>query len=290
MDMLAFDAKKFVRLALRSIVVCFLVIVVSALMMVKPAQASGNVPPLLDYCLWSSLNPWVRPTCGFATADAACAVVGLPASANGGCPGGYYYWTVTSTLSCPANSTGTPEINPAYCTCNSPTAADPVNYVPDAAGTNCVAAVCPVADPLKPLDPAVQPYEDGLVDMGNETQATREGAACIVREARARHLHPQIVSGYRPPAYQTHLREVYDKWQLLKDNNDSVCADTKRQVEIEFMKHSPFAHQPGNTSRHSTGRAVDIHLSDYTDADTIAAGCSMSRPVANDRSHFVSPR
>jgi len=132
--------------------------------------------------------------------------------------------------------------------------------------------------------------------MANETQATREGAACIVREARARYLSPQIASGYRPPAYQTHIREVYDKWQLLENNNDSVCADTKRQVENEFNKHSPFSHQPGNTSPHSSGRAVDIHLSDYTDADTIAAGCTiagggtMSRPVPNDRSHFESPR
>lgn len=157
-------------------------------------------------------------------------------------------------------------------------------------GSSCTRDVaCPVA-PLHPLDPAVQPYEDGLIDMASETQATRDGAACIVREARARRIYPQIVSGYRPPAYQTHIREVYDKWQLLKNNNDLACADTKSQVETEFDYHSPFAHQPGNTSRHSSGRAVDIHLSDYTVADTIAAGCNMSRPVANDRSHFESPR
>ena len=181
----------------------------------------------------------------------------------------------TSCVStCPAHASGTP------CACDA-------GYVFDASRTSCV-STCPVAS-LKPLDPAVQPYEDGLIDMANETQATRDGAACIVRVARARHLSPRITSGYRPPAYQTHIREVYDQWQLLKNNNDAACADTKRKVEIEFDHHD-FAHQPGNTSRHESGRAVDIHLSDYTVADTIAAGCNMSRPVPNDRVHFESPR
>lgn len=92
------------------------------------------------------------------------------------------------------------------------------------------------------------------------------------------------------------IREVYDKWQLLENNYDAGCADIKSQVKTEFDRHAPFAHQPGNTSPHSTGLAVDISLTDYAAADTIASGCmvtgggAMSRPVANDRSHFVSPR
>ena len=71
---------------------------------------------------------------------------------------------------------------------------------------------------------------------------------------------------------------------------------TKLQVEVEFMYHSKFAHQPGLTSRHSSGLAVDISLSSYTDADTIAPGCAvagggaMSRPVSGDRSHFCITR
>jgi hypothetical protein len=204
------------------------------------------------------------------------------------------YYTTCPEHSKPAGSA---------CACNGlsdndPNASNPINYVPDEPlRTSCVPAapaVCTVnnvnVNKLTPLDPAVQPYEDGLIDMTNETQATRDGAACIVRVARARRLRPQIESGYRPPAYQTHIREVYDKWQLLQNNNDAACADTKSQVKVEFKKHSKFAHQPGNTSHHSSKQAVDIHLSDYTDADTIAAGCNMSRPVANDRSHFESPR
>ena len=187
---------------------------------------------------------------------------------------------IVTPSSCPSSTyAGFP------CTCKD-------DYQPDPFHVSCVpvpVAACTV-DQLKPLDPAMKPYEDGLIDLTNVTNATRAGAACIVREARARHLYPQIESGYRPPEYQTHIREVFDKWQLLRDNNDSVCADTKIQVELEYMHHSPFSHQPGETSHHSSRLAVDIHLSDYTDADTIATVCNMSRPVANDRSHFESQR
>lgn len=207
------------------------------------------------------------------------------------------------TISCSTNST----LSNSACTCNE-------GYAPDSAGTSCVpvdqcqppdvidpstgqCVRCPI-DPLTPLDPAMQPYEDGLVDMENATQATRDGAACIVRSARAHRprINATLVSGYRPQAYQTHIREVYDKWQLLENNNGAECADVKSQIKTEYDHHGPFAHQPGNTSRHSTGRAVDISLTNYADADTIAAGCvvtgggAMSRPVANDRSHFESPR
>ena len=188
-------------------------------------------------------------------------------------------------VTCPAHSSPSASSN-ITCTCNP-------NFKPDPTATSCVPdATCkiPGLTPLEPLDPAVQPYEDGLIDMDNLTQATRDGAACIVRVARAGRLRPRITSGYRPPAYQTHIRAVYDNWQLLENNNDAACADTKRKVKIEFDHHGPFAHQPGRTSRHPARRAVDISLLNYSNADTIAAGCTMSRTVSNDRVHFESPR
>ncbi|MBI3479073.1 MAG: D-alanyl-D-alanine carboxypeptidase family protein [Nitrosomonadales bacterium] len=176
--------------------------------------------------------------------------------------------------------------------CPVPTTRSEIPYTPNPDGQTCSRSnACPV-DPLTPIDPAVQPYENGFKDMINVTQATRDGAACIARAARAHRprIIARLVSGYRPPAYQTHIREVYDKWQLLMNNNDAACADIKRQVKAEFKYHSKFSHQPGKTSPHSSGRAVDIGLSDYKDADTIAAGCAMFRTVPNDRSHFESPR
>ena len=176
---------------------------------------------------------------------------------------------------CPPNSV----LSGTSCICS-------VTYIENSTKTACeIPPNCPVAE-LKPLDPAVQRYEGDLPDMDNVTDATRAGAACIMRAARGRHITSRIISGYRPPAYQTHLLEVYDKSQLLKNNNDLACADIKAQVEVEFNHHRPFAHRPGETSRHSTGRAVDISLSSYATADEIAAGCGMSRAVPNDRVHF----
>jgi hypothetical protein len=314
MDTPAFAATRFVRPALR-VALLYISIIMISMAMVKPAQASGNLstPPSLQYsvsewvtavntnpgtlspvfvytstpisCSNSSLD--VLATCVAAAAGGAVWYYSYDGNFTGGNPDGFTD-AIASHLGCPEHAQPT---STTTCTCNNPTALDSINYVPDSTGTSCMpAAVCPVGK-LKPMDPAMQPYEDGIIDMTSETQATRDGATCIVREARTRHLSPRIASGYRPPAYQTHIREVYDKWQLLENNNDSVCADTKRQVEIEYKRHSKFSHQPGNTSRHSSGRAVDIHLSAYTDADIIAAGCnSMSRPVANDRSHFESSR
>jgi hypothetical protein len=293
---------KFVNLLL--IVIC----VLFSLLCVRPAHAAGNVATMT---VWNTIGVYAVSQCNtpvtynptYSAAGLCVENVYMSYNCSGTAGNCISNWVITSitptsatecyTINsmdeciialakqavCPSNSSGSP------CTCNT-------SFEPDATGTSCVpvpVATCPV-HPLNPLDPAAQPYEDGLVDMANETDATRAGAACIVREARARHLHPQIESGYRPPEYQTHIREVYDKWQLLQDNNDSVCADTKVQVELEYMHHSPFSHQPGETSLHSSRLAVDIHLSDYTDADTIAAGCNMSKPVANDRSHFESKR
>ena len=320
-DTPAFDAKRFVRAALQFFVFCFLVVLISSMAMVKPAHASGTVASINTYFVAGSGFGFYRyaatpaVACGDGGSQVTGPVVTQISSSQWQCTYTYVdngtnflMWVFYVSPACPANSSGT-----VTCTCTDP-------YVPDSTRTSCVVppacpahasgtpcvcdagyqfdatrtscSTCPITTPLTPLDPAVQPYEDGLIDMDNETQGTRDGAACIARVARA--YRPRIiaglVSGYRPPAYQTHIREVYDKWQLLKNNNDAACADTKGKVKIEFKRHSKFAHQPGMTSPHSSGLAVDIGLSDYTAADTIAAQCSMSRRVRNDRSHFESPR
>ena len=132
------DSGKLPRPALQSLALSLSVILIAMMTMVKPAQASGTVAPIvttspLTYCLWSSLNPWARPDCGLSSADAACALVGLPAAPNGGCTGGYYYWTAgaTTTSTCPANSIGTPTTDPNTCTCTDP-------YIPNPTWTNCI--------------------------------------------------------------------------------------------------------------------------------------------------------
>jgi hypothetical protein len=51
-DAPAFDATRFVRLALRSIVFCFSIIVISSMTMVKPAQASATVVQSAPYMMY----------------------------------------------------------------------------------------------------------------------------------------------------------------------------------------------------------------------------------------------
>jgi hypothetical protein len=124
--------------------------------------------------------------------------------------------------------------------------------------------------------------------------ATKNGIACIQQKVAALNCYmtPRPTSGYRPTAYQTHIREVYDKWQQLKNNSTPECADTKSLVKAAFDSHSPFARQPGTTSNHSqldaqgnpAGNAVDISgVPDnaLNSADTIASQCNMYRPLIN---------
>lgn len=265
--------------------------------------AVESVAPLSGGTVWCN---WNNGYCTYPSVVAACTAL-----TNGG---GYSFQGVTPSccgyaalgyrnclfLSPTGQTVAAGTVYP-YVTavCPTPAVNPSVPYAYNATTGMCERPVqqqmCAVA-PLTPLDPAVQPYEDGLIDLDHETQGARDGAACIVSAAIARHLHPRIQSAYRPSAYQAHIREVYDKWQLLVNNTDPGCADIKSSVRAEFNKHGPFAHQPALTSRHSSGRAIDISLSSYADADTIAAGCpvagggAMSRPVSNDRPHFESPR
>jgi len=139
--------------------------------------------------------------------------------------------------------------------------------------------------PLAPVTAAADAYENGEFsrspDLGNVNSAVNTGLACI--QQRIPRSFP--TSGYRPQEYQNHLREVWDKWQLLKNDSSAACAKTKLNVKNEFTQHR-MVHQPGLTSRHSSGNAVDISGVPEAVADTTAAACSMSRPVSKDPVHY----
>ena len=149
MDTPAFDAKDLFSPALRSIVFCFSIIVISLMTMLKPAHASGTLstPPSLQY----SVSWWVTSTAvsfGYYTytstpiSCSASSIAGLEpcVAAVAGGPVGFYTYdgnytggnpggftdAVASHIGCPANSTGT-----VTCTCNDP-------YMPDSTATSCV--------------------------------------------------------------------------------------------------------------------------------------------------------
>lgn len=162
MDAPAFDATRFVRLALRSIVFCFSIIVISSMTMVKPAHASGTVAASTNtYLVGGGQYGTVADYINAATPGAACDIVmywpGYTSHAvvtilnaatqvyqctytylaNTNLPSSY--WGTTTYIdaryefpTCPANSA----LTGSTCTCNDP-------YVPDATQTSCVIPACP---------------------------------------------------------------------------------------------------------------------------------------------------
>lgn len=187
-------------------------------------------------------------------------------------------------------------INPANGKCESPY---PSPDVPDPATGQCVTCTVSLAS-IEIADPVAKLYEDGTYnstdkpDLIHLNQATLTGLACIVQKVNAINCYktPRPTSGYRPTAYQKHIRDVYDNWMKIKDNNSPECAERKNAAEAEYNEHKPFARRPGATSNHSqldaagnpAGNAVDISgVPDNAldSADAIAAQCNMKRPLMN---------
>jgi hypothetical protein len=251
-------------------------------------------------------------TCGIVPGSA----VGNPNFCN------TYTMAIAPLLTCPSNSnpTGTsctcdsgymPDASASQCIAACPAYASPTGdpntpcqcdtgYDWDTTHTSCE-STCKITTKIAEVtDPVALLYEDGTYnstdrpDLEHLTPATQTGLACIQQKVAALNCYktPKATSGYRPAAYQTHIREVYDKWQLIKDDNSSECADVKASIKAAYDDHKYFARQPGATSNHSqldalgnpAGNAVDI--SDVPDnalnsADAIACQCNMYRPLIN---------
>jgi hypothetical protein len=143
------------------------------------------------------------------------------------------------------------------------------------------ALVCPVSR-VAAYNP--DPYP---LDTAKLTQGTRTALTCLQNAVGAAMGTLTVTSAYRPQAYQNHLREVWDKWQAIKDRTDAACADTKAQVQTEWNRHD-LAFQPALVSDHSSGTAFDANWTPGTlNIGQLATGCNLSRPVPGDDHHFV---
>ena len=146
-------------------------------------------------------------------------------------------------------------------------------------------AVCRVKPLLPITDPIAQQHETGpyskVPDMENVSDATKAGAKCILQ----RETNSSVGSGFRPQAYQDHLREVWDKWEILKKDKTEACKKVKKEVQDQYSKHG-MRYRPGTTSNHTTGIAVDISGIPAGVADKTAAACNMHRPYQDDPVHF----
>ena len=105
-------------------------------------------------------------------------------------------------------------------------------------------------------------------------------------------------SGYRPAAYQDHLREIWDKRKELQrvrgTQRRQACASLKQQVEAEFAYHTLLPTQrPAVGGKHPQGLAMDVNVKPaVTGLSTakmveLADGCGLYRPYpTNDPVHF----
>ncbi|MCR4304506.1 MAG: hypothetical protein NUV63_09835 [Gallionella sp.] len=181
---------------------------------------------------------------------------------------------------------------------------------PEAGGIHTITATCanclnsPVTgtitvpgcevDDLPPItDPEVQLFEDNP-DRSDEARLTdrmKEALACLKRDAAAG--SPNVGSAYRPPAYNQHLIDVWEKWiRELKDNEKPACAALKTKIQAHFKTHKlKESQQPVEGSLHTLGEAVDVTISlPPATIDAFWPGCHLYRPPSlriTDPVHFI---
>jgi RHS repeat-associated protein len=165
--------------------------------------------------------------------------------------------------------------------------------------------------PLREItDPDALRYENGdRVNLDKLTEGTRNALRClqnaIVSDLKA--IDPNLVfnegegngrgfrvnSGYRPQAYQNHLLEVWDKWQLLKNNNQKECQQLKQKVAKEMSKTDghDLAERPSDTiSNHTRGTAFDISIWGVRDSqiNAYAKKCGLERGKGHGGGHHFN--
>ncbi len=118
---------------------------------------------------------------------------------------------------------------------------------------------CSVA-PLAPItDERAQEFEQGeTIDVDGMLPAAAKGLARFEKTVGLVGGEIALKSVYRPPAYQAHLKDVWDHWQALRDNTQPECQQLRAQVETEFTGHHLLLTQtPVAISDHTRGLAFD---------------------------------
>ena len=93
-------------------------------------------------------------------------------------------------------------------------------------------------------------------DTANLTAATRTALYCLEAAVNNNGGDFSLESAYRSPSYQAHLREVWFKYQTVREWPESRCSVVRKNVVKEWMIHG-LAYPPAPTSRHSSGIAFD---------------------------------
>jgi hypothetical protein len=144
-------------------------------------------------------------------------------------------------------------------------------------------------------DPVASQFENGnSVDTTHLTPSTQAGLNCMSNRVAQLGSSLTLSSGYRPVAYQTHLREVWDTWMAIRNRSTPECDELKQIVLCEFQRHALLLTQrpaAGNPNApHAQGLAFDATIRDLPvgeTVDTVATNCQMYRPwPVNDPVHY----
>jgi hypothetical protein len=144
----------------------------------------------------------------------------------------------------------------------------------------CAGGICTHTrvDPITAPSPDPEP-----LDTEHLTAETQTAMNCLTNAAQEAGGNVQVTSGYRSQAYQDHLREVWNKWQLIKDWVETECTATKQNINTEWLRHG-LAQEPVPESNHTTGRSFDGRpsLPAGTSITTLASGCQLSSLAENN--------
>ncbi len=150
-----------------------------------------------------------------------------------------------------------------------------------------VPGACTIADMTPITEPAAMQMEGGATLVWNNPalQACAQKFTGLVGGS--------VTSAYRPPAYQTHLRELHDKWCAggLSTNTATECSAVKSSIGSEMARHGLSCARPvGVTSNHSSGNAIDISTNvahgSQAVRDAAAASCLTWPLGASDPVHY----
>lgn len=156
-------------------------------------------------------------------------------------------------------------------------------------------ATCPIPPVSEITDPVALTFEAGnYVNTELLNTQSSAGLACMQNRVDQLGGTMALTSAYRPVEYQRHLREVWDSWDALRNNQDLVCKEIKALAKTDYVKHKlldsqrPAAGNP--TAPHPSGNAFDATISNLPQGetvDTVAVTCSMIRPwPASDEVHY----
>lgn len=196
-------------------------------------------------------------------------------------------WTVLANPDslrpvCPANYSNSPRMRVPVTTVDGFHTTMPVCVGPERAPAPDAPPVTP-ACPVMPLrmmtDPVAIEHERGKFAASSDSErlsaAAAAGKACMLSRSDSSVVFP--VSAYRPAEFQSHLKELWDKWHGLLNNTNPACISIREDLRREWLKHK-LVRDPQSSPPHASGDAVDIAGLPANMIDATASYCGMQRP------------